>query len=81
VPYSLHLSARVTQVAGDLERAMNARGEDIAQAALAIARVEYPSLDAAPYLKELDRMGREARVRIGYNAAPADGVRALNEIL
>src|SRR5918994_4841975 len=81
MPYSLPLSARVTQVAGDLERAMNAPGEDIAPAALAIARVEYPSLDAAPYLKELDRMGREARARIDREAAPADGVRALNEYL
>ena len=29
---------------------MNTGGEDLASAALAIARVEYPSLDAAPYL-------------------------------
>src|SRR5688572_1579007 len=79
--YSLHLSARVGQVAGDLERAMNAPGEDLAPAALAIARIEYPSLDAAPYVAELDRMGREARSRVGVDATPADAVHALNEYL
>ena len=36
---------------------MNAPGEDLAPAALAIAKVEYPSLEAEPYLALLDRMG------------------------
>src|SRR5204863_9056218 len=37
-------------------------------AALMIARVEYPKLDAGPYLDQLDALGREARVRV--SAAP-----------
>jgi regulator of sirC expression with transglutaminase-like and TPR domain len=41
---------------------------DLAIAALMIARVEYPKLDAGPYLDELDALGREARVRV--TAAP-----------
>jgi regulator of sirC expression with transglutaminase-like and TPR domain len=41
---------------------------DLAIAALMIARVEYPRLDAGPYLDELDALGREARLRIA--AAP-----------
>ena len=79
--FALHLGPRATQVAAELERAMNASGEELAPAALAIARVEYPSLDAAPYVAQLDRMGREARARIGRDAAPADAVRLLNEYL
>lgn len=41
---------------------------DLAIAALMIARVEYPRLDAGPYLDELDTLGREARLRV--EAAP-----------
>jgi regulator of sirC expression with transglutaminase-like and TPR domain len=53
------------QVAAELELAMNAPGEELARAALAIARVEYPALDSAPYLALLDRMGADAAARIG----------------
>ncbi len=62
---------------------MNAPGEDLARAALAIARVEYPSLDNDPYLALLDRMGDAAASRIGTpGSAPfEDTVRALNEYL
>src|SRR5436190_7674368 len=38
---------------------------DLAIAALMIARVEYPALDAGPYLDRLDRYGDEARARVG----------------
>jgi regulator of sirC expression with transglutaminase-like and TPR domain len=37
---------------------------DLAIAALMIARVEYPKLDARPYLDELDALGREAARRV-----------------
>ena len=37
---------------------------DLAVAALMIARVEYPRLDAGPYLAELDLLGREAAMRV-----------------
>ena len=37
---------------------------DLAVAALMIARVEYPRLDAGPYLDQLDAIGREARRRV-----------------
>src|SRR6266542_5905671 len=46
---------------------------DLAIAALMIARVEYPGLDAGPYLDQLDVYGREARVRV------ADAVVAAGE--
>ena len=69
------------QVATELEQAMNTPGEDLAPAALAIARVEYPSLHTAPYLDLLDRMGEEASTRIGPTGqAPfEDAVHAFNE--
>jgi len=37
---------------------------DLAIAALMIARVEYPKLDAGPYLDRLDELGREAKLRV-----------------
>jgi regulator of sirC expression with transglutaminase-like and TPR domain len=79
----LHLQPRAVEVAAELEQAMNAPGEDLARAALAIARVEYPSLDDAPYLALLDRMGEEASARIGRPGPSSfeDCVRAFNEYL
>lgn len=45
---------------------------DVAVAALMIARVEYPELDAAPYLDQLDAIGREACRRLAQAVPPAD---------
>ena len=83
MPYSLHLNARTTQVAADLERAMNAPGDDLAPAAFAIARVEYPALDAVPYLNRLDRMGEQAAMRLGAadELSQDAAIRAFNEFL
>ena len=39
---------------------------DLAVAALMIARLEYPHLDARPYIEELDAMGRDAAVRVAH---------------
>ena len=81
VTVSLHLQPRAAQVAAELEQAMNTPGEDLGPAALAIAKVEYPSLEAAPYLELLDRMGEEASTRIGQPGQSPfeDAVRAFNE--
>jgi regulator of sirC expression with transglutaminase-like and TPR domain len=45
---------------------------DLAIAALMIARVEYPKLDAGPYLDQLDAFGREAKRRVS-EASVSDG--------
>ncbi|HEX7139397.1 MAG TPA: hypothetical protein VF219_16200, partial [Vicinamibacterales bacterium] len=37
---------------------------DLAVAALMIARIEYPQLDAGPYLDLLDALGEEAKRRV-----------------
>jgi regulator of sirC expression with transglutaminase-like and TPR domain len=70
------------QVSRELERAMNALGEDLGAAALAIARVEYPALEPGPYLERLDRMGHEARARIAGSAVRTEeAIHAFNEYL
>jgi regulator of sirC expression with transglutaminase-like and TPR domain len=80
--YALHLQSRSLQVAADLEQAMNAPGEELAPAALAIARVEYPSLEARPYLDAIERMGDEAAARVAQQGARGqDAIKILNEYL
>lgn len=56
---------------------------DLASAALLIARLEYPKLDAALYLARLDRMGEIARGRLAQDRrASVDArVAALNQYL
>jgi len=44
---------------------------DLAVAALMIARIEYPKLDAGPYLDRLDAIGDEARNRVAAAATDA----------
>ena len=71
-PVPLPLLARLPQIADDLLRALNEPGEAVAPAALAIAGVEYPALDAAPYLLRLERMGEAAAGRLKrHDGAPA----------
>jgi regulator of sirC expression with transglutaminase-like and TPR domain len=75
----------------DLTEALTAAstqpGTSVAEAALVIARVEYPRLDAGRYLARLNVMGETARRRIeGHTEATGDGsalaaVTALNEYL
>lgn len=60
----LSLQARLPRVTEDLLRAINERGEALAPAAFAIAGVEYPTLDTAPYLQRLERMGEAAAGRL-----------------
>jgi regulator of sirC expression with transglutaminase-like and TPR domain len=80
--YARHLQSRSLQVAADLEAAMNAPGEDLAPAALAIARVEYPSLDAAGYLRAIDQLGAGAAERVQRAGAHGqDAIHVLNEFL
>jgi regulator of sirC expression with transglutaminase-like and TPR domain len=61
---SLSLQARLPRITEDLLRAVDEPGEALAPAAFAIAGVEYPALDAAPYLQRLERMGEAACGRL-----------------
>ena len=60
----LSLLARLPRITEDLLRAVNEPGEALAPAAFTIAGVEYPALDAAPYLQRLERMGEAAAGRL-----------------
>src|SRR3954465_9952241 len=62
VPMSLQ--ARVPRITEELLRAVNEPGEALAPAALAIAGVEYPTLDCAPYLQRREGMGEAAEGRM-----------------
>ena len=80
--YSLNLSARVLQVAADLETALNAPGNDLLPAALAIARIEYPALEAQPYIDRIDEMGLRAAGRLGeLSVHSSEAITAFNEYL
>jgi regulator of sirC expression with transglutaminase-like and TPR domain len=57
---------------------------DLATVALLIARLEYPKLDASPYLDQLDRMGEAAHQRVaGFSnlSDPQESIQALNTYL
>jgi len=53
-------------------RAVFGPDPDLAAAALLIAHVEYPELDAGHYLDQIDAIGREARRRLAIATPPAD---------
>ena len=72
-PVPLPLLARLPQMVEDLLHALNEPGESLAPAALAIARVEYPAIDAAPYLLRLERMGEAAEGRLRRQAQAGIG--------
>jgi hypothetical protein len=82
MPYARHLQSRRAQVVADLEAAMHTPGEELAPAALAIAGVEYPALDAAAYLRAIERLGVEAAARVRRAGARGqDAIHVLNEFL
>lgn len=56
-------------------------GDALAPAALAIARLEYPHLDAAPWLAQLDEFGHEAARRVRGLAERRAQVNAINRFL
>jgi regulator of sirC expression with transglutaminase-like and TPR domain len=61
------------------------RGDDdripLGEAALTIARIEYPDLDFAPYLKILDSLAAHAQSRLPHVAETSDTISALNAVL
>lgn len=70
-----------------LLHATNAPGTNLAEAALVVARIEYPRLDPEPYLTRLDAMGEAARriverhTRTASDASVLGCIAALNEFL
>ncbi len=72
-------------LADDLARASGAPGDDLAAAALLVARVEQPNLDPTPYLAQLRDLGVEARRTVadagGRDAPFGMRVNALNRFV
>ena len=62
-------------LAADLTAAINAPGTGLADAALVIARIEFPKLDPAPYLARLDELGDSARRAVSQTTEAGDGSR------
>ena len=54
---------------------------DLATAALAIARTEYPSLDVSYYLGRLDALARRVRNRMRSNPTAREVIALLNRVL
>ena len=53
----------------------------LAEAALAIARMEYPDLDAGHYLARLDEMAEQVRTRLRKNPTARESIALLNQVL
>ncbi len=53
----------------------------LAAAALAMARMEYPGLDADPYLARLDEMAKQVRTRMRKNPTARESMALLNRVL
>jgi len=70
----LSLQARLPHITEELLRAINEPGQTLVPAALAIAGVEYPALDAGPYVQRLERMGEAAEGRMQRHAGAAEHV-------
>jgi regulator of sirC expression with transglutaminase-like and TPR domain len=75
------------ELVDELLAASNAPGTALAQAALVIARIEYPRLEGAAYLDRLEAMGGAARLWIDrhldkpIDRSPLASVTALNQYL
>ncbi len=54
---------------------------DLAEAALLLAKDEYPALDVDAYLQRLDALGRELRARLPPQPAVEEAILALNAFL
>jgi len=54
---------------------------DLPKAALTFARIEYPRLEAAAYLRRIDELGERASRKITETGDPAESVAAVNEVL
>ena len=71
---------RKSTLSDALTAASNLPGPSLAQAALVIARIEYPRLDEPVYLARLDAMGRAARRRIERKVAETGDASALSRV-
>lgn len=74
---------RLDDLTSEFLRAATGPDPDLAGPALVVARIEYPRLDPAPYLGQLDAMGAEAAARLARagRLSPLDRLGVLNAYL
>jgi regulator of sirC expression with transglutaminase-like and TPR domain len=65
----------------ELQRALDAPGEELAPAALLLARLEYPHLDPEPWLRQIAGFGAQATVRLEGLPDTRERVLALNSFM
>ena len=53
----------------------------LAEAALTVARMEYPNLEPAPYVARLDELAERVRTRMRKNPTARESVELLNQVL
>ena len=54
---------------------------DMLRASLTFARIEYPNLDSAPYIAQVEELGRRVSAKIDDPGEPAQCIAALNCVL
>lgn len=54
---------------------------DLLRASLTFARIEYPSLDPAPYIAQIEQLGRRVSAKIDDPGEPVQCIAALNYVL
>jgi regulator of sirC expression with transglutaminase-like and TPR domain len=75
--------AQSTDLAADFAALLAVEDDRIplAEAALTIARIEYPILEYAPYLDILDQLAARVQARLSSTAESAEIISALNHVL
>ena len=75
------VSAELAQEFAALVNDVQDEDIDLARAALAIAKTEYPKLDAAPHLAHLEDLASRARRRLSAYSNTQEILRAINGVL
>lgn len=71
----------LAEFAGLVSRSIEDERIDLARAALAIARTEYPKLEADLYLLRLQGLAQRVRARLTRNPAAAETIAVVNSVL
>ncbi len=74
-------AAALAEFSALVNRSIEDERIDLARAALAIARTEYPQLDPDSYLARLQGLAQRVRARLTRNPAPPETIAALNAVL
>ncbi|HLQ51586.1 MAG TPA: transglutaminase-like domain-containing protein [Terriglobales bacterium] len=74
-------AAALAEFSALVNRSIEDERIDLARAALAIARTEYPQLDPDSYLARLQGLAQRVRARLTRNPAPPETIASLNTVL